>query len=477
MSPRPAAEGRPFRLWACGALDLHDRLWATRGVQVIRATAATTPAKDASLYLLLAVDQLVRFSLPDAIARLHWLSPEILKLRIISSPSENYRESVVTSTDDAFLGFRRQYGRRGGATGRAWLTSSAAIARVWADANSQAEATHAIRSLAKKRASAPLETRGMSVDHASEREFEAWLADAIGPEDRVDAAFAGVFEHAEGVWVHYDAEVDPSATLVAPLWIGAGARIGADDLLVGPAVVEDSDGLELQQPPVDWIDMRSYHWGLPPLRAGDRGRLLAKRCFDIVFGLAALLLTAPLFPLTALAILIEDGRPVFFTHTRQTRGGAEFPCIKFRTMVKNAEDIKANLQKANQADGPQFFMDDDPRLLRVGKLLRKLQIDELPQFINVLLGHMSVVGPRPSPEKENQYCPAWREARLSVRPGVTGLWQVRRTRAADTDFQEWIRYDLQYVRHQSMWRDIGIIVETVWRIFVKPAATRQKERS
>ena len=86
--------------------------------------------------------------------------------------------------------------------------------------------------------------------------------------------------------------------------------------------------------------------------------------------------------------------------------------------------MKKDLVAANVADGPQFFIPDDPRLLRVGKLLRRFQLDEFPQFWNVLLGHMSVVGPRPSPDKENQYCPAWREARLSVRPGITGLWQI-----------------------------------------------------
>jgi lipopolysaccharide/colanic/teichoic acid biosynthesis glycosyltransferase len=133
-------------------------------------------------------------------------------------------------------------------------------------------------------------------------------------------------------------------------------------------------------------------------------------------------------------------------------------------MRKDAEQIKAQLIAENSADGPQFFMENDPRVTRIGRFLRKVQFDELPQFINVLAGHMSVVGPRPSPEKENQYCPAWREARLSIRPGVTGLWQVSRTREPQTDFQEWIRYDLEYVQHQSFVGDLRIIFETVRHI-------------
>jgi len=174
--------------------------------------------------------------------------------------------------------------------------------------------------------------------------------------------------------------------------------------------------------------------------------------------------TMPLYPFIMLAIYIEDGRPFFFAHRRQTLGGREFPCWKFRTMIKDADRLKEQLQAQNVCDGPQFFIENDPRLLRCGRLLRRLQMDELPQFWNVLRGHMSIVGPRPSPDKENQFCPAWREARLSVRPGITGLWQVRRTRLPETDFQEWIRYDLEYVQRQSWSMDIWIIIETVRRI-------------
>jgi lipopolysaccharide/colanic/teichoic acid biosynthesis glycosyltransferase len=96
----------------------------------------------------------------------------------------------------------------------------------------------------------------------------------------------------------------------------------------------------------------------------------------------------------------------------------------------------------------------------VGRVLRKYHLDELPQFFNVLLGHMSVVGPRPSPFVENQYCPPWREARLSVRPGITGLWQIMRTRRPGADFQEWIKYDIEYVETRNWWLDLSIIFRT-----------------
>jgi lipopolysaccharide/colanic/teichoic acid biosynthesis glycosyltransferase len=167
------------------------------------------------------------------------------------------------------------------------------------------------------------------------------------------------------------------------------------------------------------------------------------------------------FAIVAIAIILDSGRPVFFGHRRQTRGGAEFNCLKFRTMRQNAEHMVVNVADQNLCDGPQVFIPNDPRVTRVGRLLRATNLDELPQFVNVLMGHMSVVGPRPSPERENRCCPAWRETRLSVRPGITGLWQVSRTRAAGEDFQEWIRYDIEYVRTASFWLDLMICFQTV----------------
>jgi lipopolysaccharide/colanic/teichoic acid biosynthesis glycosyltransferase len=183
--------------------------------------------------------------------------------------------------------------------------------------------------------------------------------------------------------------------------------------------------------------------------------------FDIVFSVGALLCTLPLYPLIMLAIWLEDGGPFIFAHKRETLGGREFPCLKFRSMRKDADRMKAELAMRNESDGPQFFMKNDPRITRVGQFLRRSNLDELPQFINVLLGHMSVVGPRPSPRAENQCCPPWREARLSVRPGITGLWQVSRTRGAGLDFQEWIKFDMQYVERANWRLDLVIILKTL----------------
>jgi lipopolysaccharide/colanic/teichoic acid biosynthesis glycosyltransferase len=130
-------------------------------------------------------------------------------------------------------------------------------------------------------------------------------------------------------------------------------------------------------------------------------------------------------------------------------------------MVQGADAQQRKLYSQNAVDGPQFKLPSDPRVTRIGHWLRKANIDELPQLFNVLLGQMSLVGPRPSPFRENQICVPWRNARLSVRPGITGLWQICRDRHSSADFHQWIYYDMLYVRHLSLWLDLKILVATV----------------
>jgi lipopolysaccharide/colanic/teichoic acid biosynthesis glycosyltransferase len=165
-------------------------------------------------------------------------------------------------------------------------------------------------------------------------------------------------------------------------------------------------------------------------------------------------------PIIALVVKLTSKGPVFFKDKRQGLHGRDFHCLKFRTMLVGADRIQDKLRTLNLADGPQFKMDDDPRISTIGRFLRDTYIDEIPQFFNVLRGQMSVVGPRPSPESENTLCPYWRDARLSVRPGITGLWQVCRTRQPMRDFQEWIFYDTKYVRELSWRTDLWICWQT-----------------
>jgi lipopolysaccharide/colanic/teichoic acid biosynthesis glycosyltransferase len=194
---------------------------------------------------------------------------------------------------------------------------------------------------------------------------------------------------------------------------------------------------------------------------------LVKRAFDSVASVIVLVLFAPVVPIIVLVIKLASPGPVFFKDMRQGLYGEPFKCLKFRTMKVGASTMQDRLRILNQADGPQFMIKDDPRLSAVGRFLRETFIDEIPQFVNVLLGQMSVVGPRPSPESENRLCPFWRDARLSVRPGITGLWQVCRTRRPMKDFQEWIHYDVRYVRDLSLRMDLWICWRTAKKMAVK----------
>lgn len=189
-----------------------------------------------------------------------------------------------------------------------------------------------------------------------------------------------------------------------------------------------------------------------------------KRIADIIMSIVVLILFAPVFPIIALIIKLTSRGPVFFKDPRQGLHGKAFNCLKFRTMLVGADNLQDKLRGLNMADGPQFKMAHDPRISVVGRFLRDTYIDEIPQFFNVLLGQMSVIGPRPSPESENILCPSWRDARLSVRPGITGLWQICRTRQPMRDFQEWIHYDTEYVRDLSFKTDLRICWQTVQKL-------------
>ncbi|MBX3346357.1 MAG: sugar transferase [Nitrospira sp.] len=189
-----------------------------------------------------------------------------------------------------------------------------------------------------------------------------------------------------------------------------------------------------------------------------------KTVADRTGALAGLILVGPLLLLIAAAIKSDSRGPVFFSQKRCGKDGREFWMHKFRTMVPDAEQRQQDLKAKNSVDGPMFKLEEDPRITRVGKFLRKTSLDELPQLLNVLRGDMSLVGPRPLAYDEMKFCPTWRDARLTVRPGLTGLWQVKARNR--NRFSEWIRYDLEYVRRRSLVLDLYILIRTA-RVLLK----------
>jgi lipopolysaccharide/colanic/teichoic acid biosynthesis glycosyltransferase len=320
-------------------------------------------------------------------------------------------------------------------------------------------------------------------------------------------------ELTEGVCAQGPVSVSPDAVLVGPIILGAGVRIGARCRLIGPLVIgEDAqiregaflresvvgkkvrlgrdskversiltEGLGVPEgaritgsvatseslSPGDLNlverDLRVGFASLPITRfvqTGLRRGLYCgfKRMFDLAFAAGALLLSLPLMVAIALAIRWDSGGPVLFRQRRCGRNGKEFTMLKFRSMRADADQTRLEISHLNECDGPVFKINNDPRFTRVGRILRKYSLDELPQFWNILRGDMSVVGPRPLAESELRTCPSWRDARLRVKPGLTGLWQV--SSREKKDFRDWIQLDLRYVREQSLSLDFTILLRT-----------------
>ncbi|WEG13384.1 sugar transferase [Pullulanibacillus sp. KACC 23026] len=196
----------------------------------------------------------------------------------------------------------------------------------------------------------------------------------------------------------------------------------------------------------------------------NRVYLIMKRTIDILGALVGLILLSPLFLIVGLLIKTEDSKgPVFFTQKRVGLNQKEFTMIKFRSMVVNAEEMLASLMEQNEASGLMFKMKNDPRVLKIGKFIRKTSIDELPQLINVLKGDMSLVGPRPPlPWEVNEYT-SYELQRLTVVPGCTGLWQV--SGRSNIGFEEMVELDLTYIQKRDFWYDLKIIFKTVILLF------------
>jgi lipopolysaccharide/colanic/teichoic acid biosynthesis glycosyltransferase len=180
---------------------------------------------------------------------------------------------------------------------------------------------------------------------------------------------------------------------------------------------------------------------------------------DVVLATIALVLLSPLLVAIAVWLRAVDGPPVLFRQVRVGLNGRQFQVVKFRTMIPDAEERLAEITSLNEIKGPAFKVTDDPRLSRTGQILRSTSLDELPQLWNVIKGEMSLVGPRPPLPAEVAGYDLWHRRRLSMKPGITGLWQVHARRSED--FDQWVELDLAYIDRWSLWLDLKIMARTV----------------
>ena len=195
----------------------------------------------------------------------------------------------------------------------------------------------------------------------------------------------------------------------------------------------------------------------PPMLTGVEWAV--KRAFDIAVSAVLVVIGLPLWLLVALAVKLDSRGPVFYVDHRVGVGEREFGMLKFRTMVSGAADLQPAVEELNEAGGALFKIRDDPRVTRVGKVLRRFSIDELPQLANVLRGQMSLVGPRPLPLRDHQLLDDWHKARYLVLPGMTGLWQI--SGRSGLSFDDLVRLDFTYLENWSVWLDVSIILKTI----------------
>lgn len=462
---------QPRTIWGLDAVQLHARYWASFGVQVVRQGEPSEIIPHAELYLLTDPRSLPLFKMSDVMDVLNWVGPQVLFIRVHDTRERSYRERVLTDLGDRFVKFQRIYDSAD-RLARVVLTPEREIAQLWMSSPDPIAGWRRIRHFVRRPERAVLSVNGNVFDRTSNEEIAGFMHALVKSWKRPDSTITRVKSAIRGkgasVWIDPEAQVDPKARLIGDVWVGAGRQLAADTIVVGPSIVWDDPAKKPATENLEWLTIEPLEPLAEPQPAKVKSSYrLAKRLFDISFALAAMIGTMPLWPLIMLAIWIEDGRPFFFAHRRESLDGREFGCIKFRSMRKNAESLVASLKEKNKSDGAHVYIENDPRVTRVGRFLRKSNLDELPQFINVLMGDMSIVGPRPSPRKENQFAPGWREARLSVKPGITGLWQISRTRRAGSDFQEWIKYDLEYVEKCSFWLDLKILYKTVEQMVFK----------
>jgi exopolysaccharide biosynthesis polyprenyl glycosylphosphotransferase len=199
------------------------------------------------------------------------------------------------------------------------------------------------------------------------------------------------------------------------------------------------------------------------MKAIDSRKLVVKRLIDIVGALVGLVITAVITPFVAVAIKVYSRGPVFFSQTRIGKNGRRFRIWKFRSMYMDAEERKKELESQNEVKGLMFKMENDPRITKVGHFIRRTSIDETPQFLNILVGDMSLVGTRPPTEDEFEQYNGYYRRRMSITPGLTGMWQVS-GRSDIQDFDEIVKLDLEYIDNWSIWLDIKILFKTVWAV-------------
>ncbi len=248
-----------------------------------------------------------------------------------------------------------------------------------------------------------------------------------------------------------------AAAIGSALGTGAGSRMGMENLI--PYFLDGvASGLDRRPTPV-----------VKPMESLlVRPMPMWKRALDILGASVGMVLASPIMLIASLMVKMSGPGDIIFTQNRAGLGGKPFKIYKFRTMCMGAEKQRDELKKISEQDGPAFKIKNDPRVTKLGSLLRKTSIDELPQLLNVLKGDMTLVGPRPLPIVESEQCEGWHRRRLDVTPGLTCIWQIKGR--SQVSFSEWVRMDVAYIRRRTLFNDLRILFQTIPAVLLRKGA-------
>jgi lipopolysaccharide/colanic/teichoic acid biosynthesis glycosyltransferase len=388
-----------------------------------------------------------------------WTAQRPAVARVVQDEDHRVCETVIANADHSFVRIDRFHQRHRADLSRVAITSSRELAQSWQSLQEPAQAWRQIRSAADRRGNFPRTLPGLVFDRKDPDEVDGFARSLPQFWTRPSSAIQGIECSDSRVWKPSHADVAMNARIIGSVWIGAGRSVAADDVIAGPAVLWDDPGAKTRG--VRTMEQRrlraTTHVESPAVvRRRSRAERAFKRSFDILAALVILIVTSPLSLAAIAAIRLQDGSPALVSRRRLTLRGREFRCWRFRVLHKEAEKLQAVLRSQ-----PDYYARRDPRVTSVGRLIQRFGIDGLPQFANVLMGHLSIVGPRPGPPDDEQGSSSWREARLSVRPGITGLWRITPLHQAGDDFQDWARYDVQYVEAGGLGMDLRIIARTL----------------
>jgi lipopolysaccharide/colanic/teichoic acid biosynthesis glycosyltransferase len=468
MPTAPALSGgrSPRTMWGLDPGQLHDCFWASRGVQVIRAGQAPIRLEKPELFMLTNARTLGIFRIDPIVRRMQWQDPALLMVRLQNT--RNGLASDGNSGAETGTSSREQPLGEGGSLRSAWVafTADCMLADRWQSTSDNDQSWRRLRRLVRRGSRSTMILRGRIYDLLDEPETAALVGDLVKYWPNPGAIVNGIRKVGPRAWAPESAGVGVASRLARAAWIGAGRSVVPhvdatkfnDGRMTGDneAILWDDSTTPATGEHHELRTVESVESLARKAAQRRRSRLPVKRVCDIL--LSAIVLTAalPLVPLITLAIYLESGRPIFWRRRCQTGGAHEFSCLQFRTLRSDANTHRAAVVAVCDEESKQRQFQSETR---VGAILRRYHLDELPKFMLVLRGDMTVVGPCARSSAASRHgsvgCVAWHP------PGVTGPWRIRRLRGLKVDSAQAIQMDLEYHIHAGWRLDLSILGQTI----------------